>query len=306
MRRCPVCNQTYANESVNFCLNDGATLMLDEPQSYSSQPSLNREQSIPPFGNTIPQNFAPPQTKKSRAWIFGIIAVVVLIGGGALIGLLVLLGIASQQVASDKQKPETGIPANEPSRQTQIKLTDDFSKWADVKTSTFGRAAHEAGEYQLSATQSGWYYIQLSRSTVDPQYVTNKRTTRVTVRSVSGASPSLGFGLVVHSDTKPLTSDYAFLIRNDKDPSFRVVQHTKNGAAADEKNLVNWTRASQIRTGTQTNQIEVRSDGKQLQFYINGQFATSITDELNTNDGIVGIYSSDTAPVAFSDLQISE
>jgi len=30
MKICPVCNQTYTDESLNFCLNDGATLKNDD------------------------------------------------------------------------------------------------------------------------------------------------------------------------------------------------------------------------------------------------------------------------------------
>src|SRR5829696_2561168 len=64
MKVCPNCNQTYTDESLNFCLNDGATLtnlQTDEPPptiqmntarttspNYSDQPTNFTDQ---PFGN---------------------------------------------------------------------------------------------------------------------------------------------------------------------------------------------------------------------------------------------------------------
>jgi hypothetical protein len=126
-------------------------------------------------------------------------------------------------------------------------------------------------------------------------------TTRVTTHSVSGTSPELGYGLVVYGlikDGNP--EDYSFLIRTDESPAFRVVLHQ----GGKETVLVNWTRSSLIRTGSSPNQLEVRATPEQLSFYINGQFATSITDKANYQGGRVGFYTSDTEPVAFDDLEI--
>jgi hypothetical protein len=69
MKVCPNCNQTYTDESLNFCLNDGATLtnlQTDEPPptiqmntarttspNYSDQPTnfTNQPFGDQPFGN---------------------------------------------------------------------------------------------------------------------------------------------------------------------------------------------------------------------------------------------------------------
>jgi hypothetical protein len=79
-----------------------------------------------------------------------------------------------------------------------------------------------------------------------------------------------------------------------------VVRHQDS----KEETVVGWTYAPQIRTGTQTNQLEVRSVGSKLTFYINGQQAATVTDKSDAEQGIVGLYTSDTAPIGFSDLQV--
>ena len=38
--------------------------------------------------------------------------------------------------------------------------------------------------------------------------------------------------------------------------------------------------------------------------FINGQFATSITDSVNFKEGVTGVYAADAVPIAFSNLQL--
>ena len=96
--------------------------------------------------------------------------------------------------------------------------------------------------------------------------------------------------------------DYGFLIYNGDNPKYKIVLH-KAGA---ETNVVDWTPTSTPRTGTSPNQIEVRIRDLKMDFYINGQFVTSITDEANYRRGRVGLYTSGTGEVAFDDLEISK
>lgn len=323
MRKCPVCNRTYTDESLNFCLEDGATLVADttpsnfgSPSGFNTQPP-NTAQSWQP---TVPQNFVNPAPRKKSSpvlWILGILGVLAVVVGVGFFGLLVLIGLAvdnqneNNSNASNIRSANTnGSSANRASTngsnsKIQInnttktaKLDDDFTNWGKLD-SEFGKADVTGGEYQVNSKKDNFYYVVVADSKVTDKFATNNATTRVTARSVSGASPSLGYGLVVHSDPTPLKNDYAFVIRTGTTPAFRVIRHINN----NETDLVKWTSASQIRTGTQSNELEVRSDGKQLQFYINGQYAASVTDS-SPGKGIVGIYMSDTKPVAFTDLKI--
>jgi hypothetical protein len=75
----------------------------------------------------------------------------------------------------------------------------------------------------------------------------------------------------------------------------------KDGA---QKTLVSRTKSSAIRPGSSPNQLEVRIKGNDLEFYVNGQYLTSITDSENYKGGRAGLYTSDVVEVAFDDLEI--
>jgi hypothetical protein len=68
---------------------------------------------------------------------------------------------------------------------------------------------------------------------------------------------------------------------------------------------VDWTPARAIRTGTNTNQLEVRINDKRMDFYINGQFITTVNDKEGYKRGVAGFYTSNLGEVAFDDLQIT-
>ena len=74
--------------------------------------------------------------------------------------------------------------------------------------------------------------------------------------------------------------------------------------AGNQTTLVPWTKSSVIRPGTSPNQLEVRADGADLSFYINGQYVSRIADTENFKRGVAGFYTSDTTEVAFDDLEI--
>jgi len=118
----------------------------------------------------------------------------------------------------------------------------------------------------------------------------------------SGDSPTTGYGLLVHGQMENSQfRDYGFLIYNGDSPKYSIVQHK----SSNETKLVSWTASDAIRTGTTPNQLEVRIRDRRLDFYINGQFITSITDSEGFSSGRVGFYSSDSQEVAFDDLEIS-
>ena len=125
---------------------------------------------------------------------------------------------------------------------------------------------------------------------------------RVTTRSVDGNGPTSGYGLIVHGQKSSSNQleDYALLIFTGDEPQYQVVMH-KEG---DQKTLVPWTKSAVIRSGTSPNQLEIRTRGDQLQFYINGRYLTRITDTENLKRGVAGLYTSETSEVVFDDLEI--
>src|SRR4051812_27234758 len=60
IKRCPVCNRTYSDEKISFCLADGALLSASEdPQATLVLPEPEAKQvartEVLPADNTIPQ-----------------------------------------------------------------------------------------------------------------------------------------------------------------------------------------------------------------------------------------------------------
>ncbi len=236
------------------------------------------------------------------------------IGGAVIIGVLASMGGSNTNKSNSNKSNTTSNRANSNNSNSSNSnnsngtanssgtpsFTDDFSskKWW-TGTVNIGTAAYTGGEYRLNGVTGG-YIAVYSPSTSD--YSTTNARTVVTARSVTGDSPSLGYGLAVYCEMKNnQLEDYSFLIRNDSSgPAYRVVLHQ----GGKETVLVNWTDSSLIRTGSSPNQLEVRANGKQLAFYINGQYVTTVTDTANYGAGYVGLYTSDGYEIAFDDLQI--
>jgi hypothetical protein len=341
MKHCPSCNRTYTDEALNFCLEDGTplvtntaatqdneTIRYDAPrgtnpppvvynppqQPYQAQPVVNR---APAFqGQWSPMGV--PQARKSNAvwWVLGGLAVVVVLGIGIVVVLLAVASMSSQSNTnritvsnnsnrnsnanrttnnSNSSRDNTNSGANLPAS-----FTDDFStpKWG-VGSSQFGDLSYLNDEYHMKSKEKVFLLIYGPSN----DYNTENATIRVTTRSVDGISPTTGYGLVAHGErTKDdKLEDYSFLIDSSDTSRYKIVLH-KNGV---ETILVPWTPSTTIRHGTSTNQLEVRIKGSLLSFYINGQYANSITDTANFKRGRAGLYTSDAHEVAFDDLQIT-
>lgn len=335
MKRCPQCNRTYTDDALSFCLDDGSPLVSESapssfdpgatvqyPQSRETAPqptiAFGPGQASPP--STPPPAWSPmppvmpPQKRSAWPWILGIGAIVVFMGVGALILVIVLASMSDNNNNANSNSNANSRLANRNSnvtinsnvanantRSTLSSYTDDFSSetWG-VGPSQYGRIWYEDEEYHMHGTKNG-YIVMYSPD--KPEYHDENATVRVTMRSVDGDSPNAGYGLLVHGEKKDGNlEDYGFLIFNGTDPKYKIVEH-KTGT---ETKLADWTSSSAIRTGTTPNQIEVRIRDLRMDFYVNGQFVTSINDSEGYRRGRVGFYSSDTGEVAFDDLEISK
>ena len=256
----------------------------------------------------------PPVTPQKRSvwpWILGIGAVLAFMGIGVVILIIVLASMADNNnnnantntnVNSNRANRNANAPnTNANTRSTLASTTDDFSTetWY-TGSSQYGRTWYEDDEYHIKASTNGYIVMYAPDK---PEFFDDNATVRATVRSVEGESPDSGYGLLVHGlRENNQFRDYGFLIYSGDSPKYAIVQH-KNST---ETKLVSWTATSTIRTGTTPNQLEVRIRDRRLDFYINGQFVTSITDSEDFLRGRVGFYSSDTNEVAFDDLEISK
>jgi hypothetical protein len=339
MKICPSCNRTYTDEVLNFCLQDGTPLVIDSSPSEATTPSGHptRDANPPPTQMYRPGPTAPPppvvqpqyqqpqyspmpqytpmpiarQPRSSAIWwILGILAVLVVLGVGAGIVILAIASMSSPPNNNNRYANSNGPNRNlntRPNANTgntnstgplPASFTDDFSsqKWG-TGLSAYGNIFYTNGEYHMKSKEN--MYFVMYGPTAD--YDTENARVRITVRSVEGAPAKNGCGLVVHGSQEDKLRGYGFLIINGDTAKYKVIEH-KSGT---ETVLVPPTSSSIIRNGTSTNQLEVRIKGTQMSFYINGQYATSITDTENFRRGRVGFYASDAQEVAFDDLQIN-
>lgn len=328
MKRCPQCNRTYTDDALSFCLDDGSPLVsASAPSSFDPSATVQFPQSretepqptiafgqMPPSATPPPQwSPMPPMTPQKRSvwpWILGIGAVLVFMGIGAIILIIALASMSgdnnnnananSNTNANARANRNSNANVNANTRSTLSSYTDDFSSesWY-TGSSQYGRTWYEDDEYHVHANKGG-YIVMYAPDRKD--YYDENSTVRVTVRSVDGESPDSGYGLLVHgSRENNQFRDYGFLIYTGDSPKYAIVQH-KNST---ESKLVSWTASNTIRTGSTPNQLEVRIRDRRLDFYVNGQFVTSITDSEDFLRGRVGFYTSDVNEVAFDDLEIS-
>lgn len=350
MKRCPTCNRTYADLSLNFCLDDGTPLTSgaapttdlnatiryppqrdtsEPPPTEIYRPAPTAAPPPPPQPTSPPPSQPPPPhwtplpaqpAKKSRAiwWILGGLAAVLVIG----VGLVVMI-IALTSLGSNTNSNRANANTRDPNRNANISananvnananantnananvgpppmLTDDFSqqKWG-TGTSEFGRIWYADDEYHMVSKERTFVAMYAPSN----DYSTENATVRVTARSVSGSTPSSGFGLMVHclQSRAGQLEDYALLIYPTVEPAYEIIMHK----AGNQSTLVERTPSDAIKSGSEANKLEVRIKGNQLAFYANGQLLRTITDRESYRRGRVGFYTSDVFEVAFDDLEI--
>ncbi len=227
----------------------------------------------------------------------GILAAVVVLCGGGAIGFLGLLASVDTDPQTDNNKAKIDLktestPSTSDSKFEQI----DLSKWAKTDPE-YATSEYKNGEFIMGTKEKGYYYVLVSTT----KHQTDDATTRVSVRNVEEKPSRLGYGLVFHSDPKPLVKDYAFLIDADK-KRYRVVKHSPG----KETDVVKWTSSAVIKDGTQKNVLEARDRNGEISLYINGQKVDSVKNSDGYKGGVAGIYSGDGIPIAYSEFEIGK
>jgi hypothetical protein len=325
MKRCPTCQRTYTDAALNFCLEDGTPLISSAAPSappaevfHQPAPLLNQ---VDMGGQPRQWSPLPPmqQRKKSSAvwWILGGLLVGGIVVGGAVIMIIALASMGSNSNNTSNRNTNvrnTNSRANRNSNANTnganvsnansagtlpASMTDDFSetKWT-AGNFAFGSIWYADEQYHMRSNAKTYMVMYAPTG----EYNTEDATVRVTARSVDGTSPSTGYGLMIHgqkSKTGEL-EDYALLIYTGSEPKYEIIKH-KGG---EQSSVVPWTISKIIRSGTNPNQLEIRAQGVELSFYINGQYVDRITDSENFKRGRAGLYTSDTPEVAFDDLEI--
>ncbi|MBV9215136.1 MAG: hypothetical protein JO053_03080 [Acidobacteria bacterium] len=311
MKICPRCQKTYTDDSLNFCLDDGAvlaqtgndapqTVMMNEPRITSQPPPMTTQQSASgqQQWNVQPSYSMQPPPRKSRAWIWVllILGLVAIVCGGGLAGVIYIGSKVDTNTNANRggwNSSNSGTSSNSTSGRTNL-TTVDLSKW--VKDSPYGNTEFTGGEFIMSAKQKNYYYVLVSTTL----YSTEKADTKVTLRNIDNAAAStMGYGLVFHSNPQPLQQDYAFLIDTQKQ-KYRVVHHIPQ----DEKDVIDWTSSTAINSGTSENTLEARDQGDTVDLYINGTKVTTIKNIYGYKGGVPGLYAGDGIRVAFKNLEI--
>jgi hypothetical protein len=339
MKRCPSCNRTYTDLSLNFCLEDGTPLVSDGPSTHDPNATIRypggRDTSEPPPTEIYrpapaptPRPTAPPPPapqqwqpapqpvprKKSNAvwWILGGLAALTIIGAGVVVMIIALANLGSNtnnrsvnvNIRNDNRNSNVTVNANVTNANANVtaskSLTDNFSEIKwGVGTGPYGRIWYDDDEYRMVSKEKTFVVMYAPTD----EYSTENATVSVTARSLEGGVPASGFGLMVHC-TKTKTGqleDYALLIYPSEEPEYEIIMHK----AGNQSALVTKTKSSAIRSGSSPNKLEVRIKGNELSFYANGQYLTRITDSENYRRGRAGFYTSDIHEVAFDDLVIN-
>jgi len=340
MKRCPTCNRTYADLSLNFCLDDGtplasdaapttdlnATIRYPPPRDTSEPPPTEiyrPAQAAPsPRPTTPPPSPSPPQpqqwtpgptppAKRSNViwWVLGGLLAVLIIGVGlAAVFIALSFSSTSNRNANTRQtnrNANVDVNVTTPNVNANTTVSPPAFLVDDFSEKKWGVATSQFGRTWYS---NGEYHMSSKERMFVVMYAptndysTENATVRVTARSVDGSVPSAGFGLMVHGvqSRTGQLEDYALLIFPSEEPEYEVIMHKKGV----QSTLIERTKSSAIRSGSTPNLLEVRTKGSELSFYVNGQFLKTITDRENFRNGKAGLYTSDVTEVAFDDLQI--
>ncbi|HJX93888.1 MAG TPA: hypothetical protein VJ372_25555 [Pyrinomonadaceae bacterium] len=343
MKRCPSCNRSYTDASLNFCLEDGTPLVADPPPSDSnatkryppgrdtsepppteiyrpdteliSQTPTSQPQRQPQPQQWTPMPVAAPPRKKSNAvwWVLGGVAALGIIG----IGLVVMIiALASMSAANSNnanlnrnENRNANLVSNSNTNTSRPNTNSSLTPGSlidDFSESKWGTGESKFGHIWYDG---GEYHMSSKDKTFivmyapSDDYNTEDATVKVKARIVDGTAPSSGFGLMVHCAQSKAKQLEDYALLIY--PSDSPEYEIIMHKDGTQTSLVNKTPSTAIHSGTSPNLLEVRIKGSELSFYANGEFLTKINDTGNYKRGRVGFYTSDVTEVAFDDLQIT-
>jgi hypothetical protein len=342
MKRCPSCNRTYTDLSLNFCLEDGTPLVSDAPpvdpnatmrfppprdtaeppptEIYRpDSPLIQQRQTAPPPPPPppLPQQQwsptpAPVPRRKSNAvwWILGGIAAVAVIGVGLVVMLFALASMSTNTNGNGNSNVRITNRNTNTTPNVNSTPNTNSNNMPDSLTDDFREQKWGVGN---SAFGRIWYaddeYHMSSKTRTyvvmyapSDDYSTENATVKVTARSVDGSVPSAGFGLMVHGTQT----------RDKRLQDYALLIYPGDDPEyevikhkdGNQSSMISKTKSPAIRSGTSPNQLEIRIKGTEISFYINGQYMNRITDTENFKRGRAGLYTSDATEVAFDDMEI--
>ncbi len=327
MKICPRCRKTYPDDNLNFCLEDGsvleqatsdampATVMMNEPRVTEPTRQVQAP-AIPSSARSAAMEYrsatvfdAAKKSSKAWIWVLLILGFLALLCGGGLVGLFVIGSQMETANSNSTPTPKKGTNSPSQSKSPDSNAAVDNSKGVSERTKvtnldlanwvltdrSFGKTEYNDGELIMASSKPKFYFV-LAGTKVQ---ITENADTLVTVVNIDSGDTILGYGLVFHSNPKPLQQGYAFLIDSEKQ-RYRVVRHSQK----KEIDVVSWTNSDAIKSGDGENRLEVRDRGDSVDLYINDQKVNSVTTTYGYPNGVVGLYAADAIDIGFKNLQI--
>ncbi|MCU0239482.1 MAG: hypothetical protein MUC29_08575 [Pyrinomonadaceae bacterium] len=116
MRKCPTCQAVYNDDSLKFCLNDGATLFTpqteESTQVYNQPINTNQPINIPIAQQTIETQFRPMAQNVEQKSGGGKGLIFALVGGLAVLFILGAVGIVGWFLINSKQDDTVATVTN--------------------------------------------------------------------------------------------------------------------------------------------------------------------------------------------------
>ena len=343
MKRCPTCNRTYTDSSLNFCLDDGtpltnaapagpdpnATVSYPPPRDTSEPPPteiyhpepavVSPRQTAPPPPS--PQQWSPtPPTaprKKSNAvwWILGGFAAVAILGIGLIVILITLASLGSNTNTSNynantrNDNRNSNVTTNTNANVTNANANANANLPASL-TDDFSQQKWGVGNSQFGRIwyDDGEYHMSSKEGTFVVMYAPSDayNTENATVKITARSV-----------DGNVPSAGFGLMVHCAQSKAKQLEDYALLIYPSDEpeyevivhkdgkqSSLVPKTKSDAIKSGSARNELEIRIKGSDLFFYANGKYLTRINDSENYRRGRAGLYTSDVYEVAFDDLKI--
>jgi hypothetical protein len=345
MKRCPTCNRTYTDTSLNFCLEDGTPLATDpdlnatirypaardtaEPPPteiyHPPPPVVSPRQTTPPPPPppqpqqqwTAPLSAAPPR-KKSNAvwWILGGLAALFIIG----IGIVVMI-IALASLNSNTNTTNSNTNTRNENRNANVTANTNVSNVNANANASAGPPGSLVDDFSQQKWGTGvsqygriWY--------ADGEYhMSSREKTFVVMYAPSDDYNTENATVKVTArsvDGEAPSAGFGLMVHCAQSKAKQLEDYALLIYPSDQpeyeiikhkdgvqSSMVTRTKSNALRSSSSPNLLEVRIRGTELSFYANGQFLTKINDTENYKHGRAGLYTSDVHEVAFDNLSIT-
>lgn len=161
--------------------------------------------------------------------------------------------------------------------------------------SKLGNTAFRGGELYMRARQRDRYFYVI---VAPEEFSIAGGSASVAIRNVKGWRTELGYGLVFHSEAKPLQKGYVFAI-DTVTGRYRIARHELN----EEIPVLRWRKSRFIRRGKGTNVLEVKDRGGSVDLFINRRFVRSLRTPFASEIKLPGLYT-DATPIAARRLRV--